>query len=50
MNLLNCEIYQRERVYRVADIELILLIAHLIQPLGSIPGVGTVRRSVLVVT
>ena len=30
MSLLNCEIYQRGRLSRVADTELILLIAHLI--------------------
>ena len=29
MSLLNCEIYQRGRVSRVADTELVLLIAHL---------------------
>ena len=47
MSLLNCEIYQRGRVsvYRVTDTELILLIAHLIRPPGSIPGVGLVSRN-----
>ena len=44
MSLLNCEIYQHE-VSRVADTELIQLIAHLIRPPGSIPGVGCVRRN-----
>ena len=33
-------VYQRGRVSRVADTELILLIAHLIRPPGSIPGGG----------
>ena len=28
MSLLDCEIYQRERVSRVADTEFILLLAH----------------------
>ena len=37
---LNCEIYQRGRVCRVADTELVLPITHLIRPTGSIPGVG----------
>ena len=40
MSLLNCEFYQRGRVSRVADTELIQLIAYLIRPPGSIPGVG----------
>ena len=40
MRLLNCEIYQRGRVPMVDDTELLLLIAHLIRPPGSIPGVG----------
>ena len=40
MSLLNCEIYQRGRESRVADTELILLIAHLTRAPGSIPGVG----------
>jgi len=40
MSLLDREIYQRVRVSRVADAELVLLIAHLIRPLSSIPGVG----------
>ena len=40
MSLLNCENYQRGRVSRVADNELVLLIAHLIRSPGSIPGVG----------
>ena len=40
MSLLNCEIYQRGGVSRIADTELLLLIAHLIQSPGSIPGVG----------
>ena len=40
MSLLNCEIYQRGRVSRVTDTELILVIAHLIKPPGSITGVG----------
>ena len=39
MSLLNCEIYQRGRLSRVADTELTLLIAYLIQPPGPIPGV-----------
>ena len=30
MSLLNCEIYQRGKVFTVADTELILMIAHLI--------------------
>ena len=30
MSLLNCEIYQRGQVSRVADTELILLIAHVL--------------------
>ena len=45
MSLLNCEIYQRGRVSRVADTELLLLIAHLTRPPGSIPGVGGVWRN-----
>jgi len=45
MNLLNCEVYQRGRVSRVADTELILSIAHLTRLPGSIPGVGWVRRN-----
>ena len=45
MSLLNCEIYQRGRVSRVADTELILPIAHLILAPGSIAGVGRVRRN-----
>ena len=44
MSLLNCDIYQRGRVSRVAYTELVLLIAHLIRPPGSIPGVGWVKR------
>ena len=40
MLLLNYENHQRGRVSRLADTELILLIAHLIRPPGSIPGVG----------
>ena len=32
-------------VSRVADTELLLLIAHLIGPPGSTPGVGRVRRN-----
>ena len=36
----NCHSHQRDRVSRVADTELILLIAHLIRQPGSIPGVG----------
>ena len=40
MTLLNCEIYKHGRVSTVADTELILLIVHLIRPLGSIPSVG----------
>ena len=36
----------RGRVSGVADAELILLIAHLIRPPGSIPGVGRVMRNV----
>ena len=36
MSMLNCEIYQRGRVSRIA---------HLIQPPGSIPGVGWVSRN-----
>ena len=40
MSLLNCEIYQRGRMSKVADTELLLLIAHLILTPGSIPGVG----------
>ena len=43
MSLLNCEIYQRGTVSRVADTKIILLIAHLIRPSGSIPGVGRVK-------
>ena len=39
MSLLNCNIYQRDQVSRIADTELILLTAHLIQPPGSIAGV-----------
>ena len=38
--MLNCEIFQRERVSRVADKELVLLIAHPICPQGSIPDIG----------
>ena len=45
MSLLNYEIYQRGWASRVADIELVLLITHLIWPPGSIPGVGRVRRN-----
>jgi len=45
MNLLNCENYQRGRVFELADTELVLLIAHLIRPPGSIPDVGWVRRN-----
>ena len=44
MSLLNCETYQQGRVTSIADTEPILLIAHLIQPPGSIPGVGRVGR------
>ena len=44
MSLLNCEIFQRGRLSRVGDREIILLIAHLIQPSGSIPGLGWVRK------
>ena len=40
MALLKCEIYQHGRVSGVAETELILLIAHLIRPSGSIPDVG----------
>ena len=40
MSLLNCEIFQRRQVSRIADTGLILLIAHLIRPPCSIPGVG----------
>ena len=43
--MLNCEIHQRAQVSTVADMELILLIIHLIWPPGSIPGVGWVRRN-----
>ena len=39
VGLLNC-IYQRGRVSRITDTELLLLIAHLILAPGSIPGVG----------
>ena len=42
MSLLNCEIYLQGRVTSIADAEIILLIAHLIQPPGSIPGVRRV--------
>ena len=45
MSLLNCEIYQRGRVSRVADTEFILLIIHLIRPPSSIPGVWWVKRN-----
>ena len=45
MRLLNCEIYQRGRVSRVTDTELVLLMAHLIRPPGSIHDVGRVRRN-----
>ena len=45
LSLSNYEIYQRGRESRVADTVLILLIAHLIRPPGSIPGVGWVRRN-----
>ena len=38
----NCHSHQHDRVSRVADTELILLIAHLIRQPGSIPGVGWV--------
>ena len=40
ISLVNCEIYQRGKESRVADTELILLIAHLIRPPCSIPGEG----------
>ena len=40
MSLLNCEIYQRGRVSRVAAMELVLLITHFIRPPSSIPDVG----------
>ena len=39
-SLLNCEVYQRGRVSRVADTEFMLLIVHLIRPPGSITGGG----------
>ena len=44
---INCEIYQRGRVSKVAYTEQILLIAHLIRPPapGSIPGVVGVVKS-----
>ena len=45
MSLLNCEIYQRVRVSRVADTDLLLLISHLIRSPGSIPGLRWVRRN-----
>ena len=45
MSLFNCEIYQRERVSRVADAELLLLMAHLILRPGSITGVRWVTRN-----
>ena len=35
--------YQHGQLSKVADRELIQLIAHLIQPPGSIPGVGRVK-------
>ena len=35
--MLNCDIYQGERVPRVADTELVILIAHIIRPTGLIP-------------
>ena len=38
------EIYQRGRQFRVADTELVLLIAHFILAPGSIPGIERVRR------
>ena len=44
MSLLIYETFQFGRVSSVADTELILLIAHLIQPPGSNPGVGRVRH------
>ena len=51
--LLNCRKYESVKLWdssawgvsRVADMELVLLIAHLIRPPGSIPGVGWVRRN-----
>ena len=42
--LLNCEIYQRGRVPRPADTELVLLISRIIRLPGSILGVIWVRR------
>ena len=48
MSHLNWEIYQREQVSRVTDMELVLLIAHLIRSLGSMPGwneLGTVKQT-----
>ena len=44
MSLLDCELYQRGRLSRVADTELILHIALLIRPQGSIPGAGWVKN------
>ena len=40
MSLLNCDIYQRGRVSRVADTKLVHFITYLIRPPGSILGVG----------
>ena len=40
MSLIVRTIYLRERIFMVADTELIQLIPYLIQPPGSIPGVG----------
>ena len=43
--LLNCEIYQRGVVSRIADTELLLWSHISIRPPSSIPGVGWVRRN-----
>ena len=44
MSLLNCEIYQRERVFRVATTKLVLHIAHL----NRLPGGGGVIKKMQV--
>ena len=43
MSLLNCEVNQRGRVSRVADTELILLIALFNPCIGLIPVEGAVK-------
>ena len=47
VSLFNCEIYQRGRVSRVADTELVLLSYTSIRPQGSIPGVDELGAIIL---